>query len=505
MDDTWTKKNPVLKEEVFKAILAADPKKLEKILEALALIHRILQPDDPGRGAASVLADLDFDISDYPPLHLACANMSADARILPARERFHRLPLSRMIRPEDCHAVIRILAGCGADPDRRDREGRTGLMVFLDQMLDGRLRDLCSADDPDPESPRTEKLESETAGILLSRTKDLSLTDDRGRSVLHYAAEKGEPCLVGGLLAAGADPLLEDGKKETPLEAAALRGRRETFKLIKNKVLERGAVIPVQRLFLLSCSAGLTDEAARYAAEGVDINTSDGLGRTGLMLAAANSHRACVDFLLSQPGLLVNAVDKENKTALRWALDLPIDDELIVRLLDAGSNPDIRDSKASTSFLEAVYCSVPVLRAFLEKGADIRSTDGKGRTALMLAANGGPPDDGMPGHVELLLKAGCGVNALDAGGRTALHWACLNSAVKVVELLVDAGAALDLRDDKGTTVLMVAARFGYLAIAELLLDRGADPRLTDSRGRCAADHAAESGNQEMMELFSRLI
>jgi ankyrin repeat protein len=53
--------------------------------------------------------------------------------------------------------------------------------------------------------------------------------------------------------------------------------------------------------------------------------------------------------------------------------------------------------------------------------------------------------------MELCLKAGVDVNAVDSKGQTALHGAAQKGWDEVVQYLADHGAKLDVKDKKGLT------------------------------------------------------
>jgi hypothetical protein len=50
--------------------------------------------------------------------------------------------------------------------------------------------------------------------------------------------------------------------------------------------------------------------------------------------------------------------------------------------------------------------------------------------------------------VRALLAAGIPVDARDAGGATALHWACWKGYADLVKLLLDRGASLTIEDNQ---------------------------------------------------------
>ncbi len=77
--------------------------------------------------------------------------------------------------------------------------------------------------------------------------------------------------------------------------------------------------------------------------------------------------------------------------------------------------------------------------------------------------------------VRSLLKDGADVNAPQADGATALHWAAYLEDADATALLIGAGARIDTPNNYGITPLALAAGNGNAAIIDQLLKAGADP------------------------------
>ncbi|ETN01021.1 hypothetical protein PPTG_17467 [Phytophthora nicotianae INRA-310] len=95
--------------------------------------------------------------------------------------------------------------------------------------------------------------------------------------------------------------------------------------------------------------------------------------------------------------------------------------------------------------------------------------------------------NGWEKHVQLLIDEGADVNLIDSSAsyRTPLHEACRAGHVPVVELLLRSGARLDAVDVSGDSPLHVACRAGWTRVVRVLLmaadDIGEerDPRAVD--------------------------
>jgi acetyl esterase/lipase len=126
----------------------------------------------------------------------------------------------------------------------------------------------------------------------------------------------------------------------------------------------------------------------------------------------------------------------------------------------------------STPFLLAAQASdVPLMKLLIELGADPTIPNEDGTTPLLAAAGVGALGDGDESAgteeqaiaaVELLLKLGADVNAVDRNGETAMHGAAYQSRAELVKLLVENGASVDVWNHEnraGWTPLVIA--IGY--------------------------------------------
>ncbi|MFM7039626.1 MAG: ankyrin repeat domain-containing protein [Planctomycetaceae bacterium] len=95
-----------------------------------------------------------------------------------------------------------------------------------------------------------------------------------------------------------------------------------------------------------------------------------------------------------------------------------------------------------------------------------------------------------------LIQAGQAVNAAQADGMTALHWAVLHSERIRAEQLLQAGAAVDSENRYGVRPLALACENAAGGLVELLLRAGADVDATTSGGESMLMLAARAGRQE---------
>jgi ankyrin repeat protein len=103
--------------------------------------------------------------------------------------------------------------------------------------------------------------------------------------------------------------------------------------------------------------------------------------------------------------------------------------------------------------------------------------------------------------VRALLKQGASVNASEADGTTALHWAGYRDDLEMADVLIRAGAKVNAANDLGVTPLWTAAENGSAAMAQKLLQAGADANATLMAGETLLMTAARSGNAEIAKLL----
>ena len=122
------------------------------------------------------------------------------------------------------------------------------------------------------------------------------------------------------------------------------------------------------------------------------------------------------------------------------------------------------------------------------------------------AAKSDVADAAMRGNkasVLALLNQKADVNAPQADGSTALHWAAYRDDQEMVDLLIRAGANVSAANREGVTPMFLAALTGDAALIEKFLKAGADPNRRNPNGETALMMAARNGNPEAIKVLLR--
>ncbi len=133
---------------------------------------------------------------------------------------------------------------------------------------------------------------------------------------------------------------------------------------------------------------------------GADVNAQTAYGDSAFGAAVDTQDPALVR-LLAANGADVNAANVNMLTPLMYAIAVegPQCVNILRELCDAGADVNLRDPTGTTPLIWAANGdSVAAVKFLLERGADVRATDGEGKTALQMALESGQP------HIARVLR-----------------------------------------------------------------------------------------------------
>lgn len=187
-----------------------------------------------------------------------------------------------------------------------------------------------------------------------------------------------------------------------------------------------------------------------------------------------------------------------NKTGFLRAVELG-NDRAVKIFLNAGVKPDEKDNLGVTPLIKAsMFNRIAVAQLLIKARSNVNAANAQGFTALHWAAAKGFLD-----FVELLVANGADVNAKANLDLTPLMQAAMSGHARVCDVLIAKGADVRMGDKRGDTPLHKAVNDGHVAVAEILIAAGADPNQGDSRGVTPLAIAQRKKNAALITALSK--
>lgn len=454
--------------------------------------------------------DKRFEDNQTPLHYAAIMGHSAIAKYLIAHEADTNVqdssgstPLHEAVRYGNIDIMNMLLKG-NANVNAQDNLGKTPIMVIMPQ----------------------EKMET-IYKTLASANADLNLKDTYGDTLIHTATMMHAPSSVLELLVdRGADVNSKNREGVTPFEIAIQHHDMEMTRF--------------------------------YANHDADIHTKDTRGISPLILAL-DADRELFEMTVSAKN--VQTQDSDGNTPLHVALLNDASLEKILYIISLTEDVNIRNSDGnSVLYLACTKKQEPVVKALLEKGGDIfssnkdndsplrialrdggelqdwiitsktiRATDGSGNTCLHYAAEWqyekaiiGLVEKGADPYaknangenvlfsavktnnvniIDTVVKCGTPVNERDNLGSTPLHMAVRWDATKSILKLLEMGIDVNAQNTSGKSALAESALSARMSTAKVLLDNGADVNSSDTTGCTILMDAIRAQNKSVVKLL----
>ncbi|KAK0514990.1 hypothetical protein JMJ35_002369 [Cladonia borealis] len=197
---------------------------------------------------------------------------------------------------------------------------------------------------------------------VLASTKrsDVDKSDDQGRTVLSWAAARGDSQTVGKLLACGADPDKKRTNNRSPLHFA-LGADVSTAEMLLDAKADVNLTDDGDRIPMHYVTSGTSSLIKRMVDLGADIGKRSVHGRTPLSLACRYGHAYAVKELLDC-GADINDRDGNGLAPIAWALRYNHNHTISILLSSPSLRFEADDGNKSNFFSDvAIHCDVQTL------------------------------------------------------------------------------------------------------------------------------------------------
>jgi len=332
---------------------------------------------------------------------------------------------------------------------------------------------------------------------LLSKGAKTDLQDDKGYTVLNFAAATGQAntkvydlCLKNGanlkkdldheganallLIAAydkdfslinyfvnkGLDLKSTDANGNTAFNYAARTGNIETLKAL----LKKGVKFNDNAMIFASQgtrSTANTLDVYQYLEELKIKPTATGKNGETVLHAIVRKDKQgdIIKYFLSK-GVDVNQPDKEGTTAFMNAAASNSDLEVLNILLPSVKNINQANKKGATALLLAVRYNTPeVVRLLLSKEADVKAVDANGDNAVayLMQSYTTQKEEQFRAKLKTLEQTGLNIAAPQKNGNTLLHMAVAKNDMSLIKLIEGYKSDVNAKNKEGMTALHKAA------------------------------------------------
>ena len=402
--------------------------------------------------------------------------------------------------------AVQAIIDHGADVNATNKKNVTASMIACDKGNIDIINILMSVVDADGDTCLHKAVGrscgKEVLQTMVDHGVNVNAANTYNITALMIACDKGDVDAINVLLKAGADTNIAQTGGYTCLhKAVSANCGKQTVQAILDHGADVDAINKYNKTALLiACMHGKIDAINVLLKAGADTNITETYGHTCLHKAVnANCDEQTVQAIIDH-GADVNAINKDNETALLIACMDGQNDAINV-LLKAGADTNITETDGHTCLHKAVNanCGKQTVQAILDHGADVDAINKYNKTALLIACM-----DGKIDAINVLLEAGADTNIADTYGHTCLHKAVnANCDKQTVQTIIDHGADVNAINKYNETALLIACINGRTDAINVLLEAGADTNIADTYGHTCLHKAvnANCGKQTVQTII----
>lgn len=310
---------------------------------------------------------------------------------------------------------------------------------------------------------------------LLSIDKSIvNIKNTKGATALQTVCKSGNLKVAALLIDAGANINNQNNSGKTALLLAINNNNNKIVKLL----IDAGADINLynkykQTALMAACKYGRPNIVDLLIKTGADINAQDSNNYSCLMLSIMNKHRIDIIKLLIAAGAYVNAINDTQDTCLMNICRQPTISnalQIIDLLIDAGADVNLVNNCGQDVLCIVCNENREIIMRLINAGSNINFRDKNGNTFLMRYVGNPNADIDM---VSFIIRNGAKVNVANKSKNTPLMAAIYGNNNNIVKLLIDNGADVNICSNSSITPLKIALTRSMI-VSKMLIEAGAD-------------------------------